>query len=96
MAGQAHRDTLHHSVMLYYSLMLYYRLMLYYSLMLQGWPGLQAHFMSQYDVMMLTRLAALLCSLSLSLQLHQVCIKQQAPAEHAHLNLDAVWPCWAG
>ena len=44
---------------------------------------------------MLTRLAALLRSLSLSLQLHQVCIKQQALAEHARPDLDAVWPCWA-
>jgi len=46
--------------------------------------------------MKLTRLAALLCSLSLSLELHQVCIKQQAPAEHARPNLDAGWPFWAG
>ncbi len=46
--------------------------------------------------MMLTRLTALLRSLSISLQLHQVCVKQHAPAEHARPNLDAVWPCWAG
>ena len=52
--------------------------------------------MLQCGVMMLTRLAALLRSLSLSLQLHQVCIKQQAPAEHARSNLDGAWPCWAG
>jgi len=73
-----------------------------YGVMLQGLPGPQCDVMLRCevalpcDVTRLTRLIALLRSLSLSLELDQVCIKQQAPAEHARPNLDGAWHCCAG